>query len=146
MWAVSQWERELICIAKLLMFELEFWTFLRMWLSGIVAITNSNDDSEFSRICLSGSLPLISCFFLAVNSTPLVSIIFWINIVNLSGILYILRQCNIQFYGTISSYYFTPREIFFYNSIRWWSFIGTWVTARLRRPPEQFWVFCLIVI
>ena len=50
-------------------------------------------------ICLSGSFPQLSSFPLAVNSTLQFSIVSSINFMTLSGILYILRHCNISCFG-----------------------------------------------
>ena len=78
------------------------YAFLRMWLSGIMDITNSNGDNvslwnmplcifTFAKLCLP-----------AVNSTLQVCIVFSIKCTIRSSILYIFRQCCIHLWGTIS--------------------------------------------
>ena len=75
---------------------------LRMWLSGIIAITNSNGDSASPWNMPLWIFTSAKIFPSAVNSTLQVSVFFSINFMTSSGILYILRQCNIQLWGTIS--------------------------------------------
>ena len=73
--------------------------FLRMWLSGIMAITKNNSDSGYPW-----NMPLwiftsakLSPF--AVNSTLQVSMVFSINCTIWSGILYILDSVVSSFGG-----------------------------------------------
>ena len=63
--------------------------FLRMWLSGIMAITNSNGDSASPLIWIFTSAKL---FPPAVNSTLQVCMVFSINCTTWSGILYIFDR------------------------------------------------------
>ena len=75
--------------------------FLRMWLSGLMAITNSNGDCASPwnmRLCIFTSAKL---FPPAVNSTLQISMVFLINCMTCSGILYIFRQCSIHLCGNI---------------------------------------------
>ena len=91
-----------LCTSSGWSFTAIYWVCIRMWLSGIVAITNINGDiatPRFMPLCIFTSIKL---FPPAVNSTLQVSMVFSINCMTRSGILHILRQCTIHLWGTIS--------------------------------------------
>ena len=73
---------------------------MSMWLSGIIAIINSDSASpENIPLWIFASAKL---FAPAVNSIQQVFMVFSIKFITSSDILYILRQFIIQLYGTIS--------------------------------------------
>ena len=76
--------------------------FLSMWLSGIIAITNSNVDNASPWKIPHWIFPSVKLFPPAVNSTFQFFMVFAINFVNLSYIFYILRQSITQLCGIIS--------------------------------------------
>ena len=73
-----------------------------MWLSGNLAITNSNCDSASHWNMPRWIFTFADLFPRVVNCTFSVSMAFLMNIMTSSGIIFILRQCNIQICGTIS--------------------------------------------
>ena len=76
--------------------------FFSTWLSGIIAITNSNGDSTSPwniHLWIFASAKLFSP---AVNSTLQVFMVFWRKFMTSSDILHILRQVIIQLFGDIS--------------------------------------------
>ena len=85
-------------------FRLSFYPpvhFLRMWLSGIMVIANTDDDSASPR-----NMPLwifnsVKLWNPVVHSTLQVCMVFSINCTIWLGILYMLRQCSIQLWATI---------------------------------------------
>ena len=118
--------------------------FLSMWLRSIIVITNSNGGRASTW-----NIPLwifaSTKILLTVNSTLQVSMVFSINFMTSSDILYILRQFIIQLFRTISYvflyyYYYLLIRIFYISDI-WWFFTGVWVTASLLKSPGLFSVF-----
>ena len=75
--------------------------FLSMWLSGIIAITNSNGDSASPWKIPLWIFTTAKLFSPVVNYTLQISIVISINLMTLPDILYILRQSITQFSGTI---------------------------------------------
>ena len=100
--------------------------FLRIWLSGIIAIANRNGD-----IASSWNIPLwiFTSMFCspAIYSTIQVSMVFSIHCMISSSIWYILRQCNTQYWE--NSFIFSCN--YFYTNVSWWSLIELWKTAKL---------------
>ena len=76
--------------------------FLRMWLSGIIAITNSYADSASPLNMHLWIFITAKLFPPAINSTLQVCMVFLINSMTWLGISYILWQFSIQLWGTIS--------------------------------------------
>ena len=76
--------------------------FLRVWLSGIMVIMNSNGDSESPWKILLWIFASAKLLPPAVNCTLQVFIVFSIKFMNSSDILYILKLLIIQVCGTIS--------------------------------------------
>ena len=102
--------------------------FLKMWLSAIMAITNSNGDSASPWNMPLWIFASANLFPPAVNSPLLVYMVFSINYTTWSGILYILRQCSIQLWGTILYIIIiiTTADILLLLLIFHWSCIPVW--------------------
>ena len=81
--------------------------FLSMWLSGIIAIINSNSDSASPWNITLWIFASVKLFPPHVNSTFQVFMVFSIKFMTSCDILYILWQFIIQLCGTIS-YSFLP--------------------------------------
>ena len=76
--------------------------FLSMWLSGITAIMNSKGDSASPWKIPLWIFVSAKLHPPAVSSTIQVFMVFSMKFMTSCDILYILRQCIVQFCGTIS--------------------------------------------
>ena len=80
--------------------------FLRMWLSGIMAITNSKSDNVSPWKIPLWIFVSVKLLPLAVSSTLQVCMVFSMKFMTSCDILYILRQFSIQLCWTISYAFF----------------------------------------
>ena len=76
--------------------------FPSIWFNDIIAFTNSNSDSAFPQKISPWLFNSVKLFPPAVNSTIQFSMIFSMNFMTSSNMLYILRQSIIHLCGTIS--------------------------------------------
>ena len=79
-----------------------------MWLSGIIAITNSNDDSASPWKISLWIFTSVKLFPSAVNSTVQFFVAFFINFMTLSDICFILKQSITAFYRAVLLRYSGP--------------------------------------
>ena len=111
-----------------------------MWLSGIIAITNSSSDS---------TSPLNITLWIVVKFTLHVIVIFSINFMTSSDILYIFLQFIIYYCGTISCafllsyyyFYFTLMRFFFYARVGLWGF--HWSLCDSKSPQVSITLFSI---
>ena len=100
-----------------LFFSWDLWSlhpplhFLSTWFSGIITITNSNGDNESVTKIPLKIFTSAKLFPPAVCSTLQFSMIFSINFMTSSDILYILRQSTTHLYETISYAFFLSTHV-----------------------------------
>ena len=88
--------------------------FLNMWLSGIVAITNSNGDTTSPwNICTTLDFHLNKLFPLALHSTLQFFIVSSIHFMTFQAVLYILSQSIIQVCETTCLFVVNLRHLHF---------------------------------
>ena len=82
--------------------------FLSMWLSGIIAIINNNGESAFPWKAPFWIFPSFRLFLPAVDSTLQFFMVFSVNFMTSSDILYSIRQSIIQLCEIISNAFCNP--------------------------------------
>ena len=97
--------------------------FLSMWLSGIMAIMNSNGDRASHWIILLWIFASAKLLPRTVNSALQIFMVFSIKFMTWCDILYILSQFNIRLCGTIS-YTFYYYYYYYYYKVLAISFSG----------------------